>query len=77
MTSVLQTTSESMLNPRAASVFDTLLKTPGSFWTRQLSTCRFGGASDGRGVSYKMLLTAAGADQAGGASEVGSGVIRR
>lgn len=38
-TSVLATTSESMLNPLPARIPETLLNTPGSFWTRQLKIC--------------------------------------
>ncbi len=39
--------------------------------------CRFGGAAEGRGVSYRIEETAAGADQDDGASAVGRGDIRR
>jgi len=39
--------------------------------------CFLGGARDWTGVSYKMLLTAAGADHDGGWSEVGRGEMRR
>jgi len=38
--------------------------------------CRVGGVTDGEGVSYKILETAACADQDGGASEVGRGYTR-
>lgn len=38
--------------------------------------CRLGGALEGEGVSYRMLETAAWADQEGGASEVGRGYTR-
>lgn len=50
-TSVLQTTRESMLKPRAARIPDTRDSTPGSFCTRQLRMCRLGGVMEGEGVS--------------------------
>ena len=40
-----------MLKPRAARIPDTRDNTPGSFWTRQLRICRFGGRREGSGVS--------------------------
>jgi hypothetical protein len=40
-----------MLKPLAARIPDTRESTPGSFWTRQLRMCRFGGAAEGAGVS--------------------------
>ncbi len=52
---------------------DTRDRTPGSFCTRQFKIWRFGGEMEGDGVSYRMLETAAWADQEGGASEVGRG----
>ena len=42
LTSVEHTTSESILNPRAARIPDTRDSTPGSFCTRQLRTCLCG-----------------------------------
>jgi hypothetical protein len=76
-TSVLHTTSESMLKPRAARIPDTRDKTPGSFCTKQLRTCFLGGAELGKGVSYRMDETAAGADHEGGLSDTGRGEMRR
>lgn len=66
-----------MLNPLAARMPDTRDRTPGSFCTRQFRICLFGGATEGRGVSYSIDETAAGADHAGGESLVGRGDIRR
>lgn len=48
--SVAHTTSESMLNPRAARMPDTRESTPGSFCTRQLSVCLVNGCSEGGGA---------------------------
>lgn len=50
-TSVAQTTSESMLNPRAARMPDTRDKTPGSFWTRQFRVWRVNASCDGGGAA--------------------------
>jgi hypothetical protein len=65
-----------MLKPLAARIPETRERTPGSFWTRQLRTWRFGGAEDGSGVSYRIEETAAEADQAS-VSDVGRGFTRR
>lgn len=75
-TSVLHTTNESILKPLAAKCPDTEDKTPGSFCTKQLSTCCFLGALLGKGVSYKIDDTAASADQFG-VSNVGKGGLFR
>lgn len=55
-----------MLKPLAAKIPATLERTPGSFCTRQLRTCLFGGSLGAAGVVYKMLLIASGTDQEGG-----------
>ncbi|BAP70941.1 hypothetical protein KMAR_30136 [Kluyveromyces marxianus] len=72
LTSVLQTTSESILNPLAAKVPETNDNTPGSFCTRQFNTCCFLGSFDGAGVSYKIDEIALFVDQ-DGVSIVGKG----
>lgn len=66
-----------MLKPRAARIPETRESTPGSFCTRQLSIWRFGGAVEGRGVSYRMLLTAAAGETVEGFGATGSGEMRR
>ena len=60
-----------MLKPRAARIPDTRDKTPGSFCTRQLRMCRFGGFVGAIGVSYRIDDTAVGASHCGGLSETG------
>ena len=55
--SVRHTTSESMLNPRPAKIPETRESTPGSFCTRQFSTCLAGVGEKGRGVSDECQRT--------------------
>jgi hypothetical protein len=76
-TSVEQTTSESMLKPRAARMPDTRDRTPGSFCTRQFRMWRLRGDCEGSGVSYRMLETAAAGDTLGLAAAAGRGWMRR
>ena len=64
-----------MLKPLAARMPETRESTPGSFCTRQFRMCRLGGRDEGRGVSYKIEDTAAGADQ-GADAVVGRGDMR-
>ena len=53
--SVRHTTSESMLNPRPARIPDTRESTPGSFCTRQFSTCLCGGRGKKKSVNQSSF----------------------
>lgn len=79
-TSVAHTTSESMLNPRAARIPDTRDRTPGSFCTRQFRVCRVNGWCEGGGAGAdrkKSQKRVSGLGQVGAELEAGAMSPRR